>query len=551
MVVVFPSGSPPEPADVERCRELLERRDLELVLVNDGGNIETRTALQGLRGDVRILHLPQAVGSAMALGHGTDLTSAPIVVQVPDGTTAVLEALDAWVAPLRDDPELERAAPPDDERLARGAPVPGAPVPSAPVPGAPVTTAVRRQALGAWNGGVPRRLAWRPPRLPRTLRPGLNVIGLLEAANGIGEAGRRYADAASGAGVAVATFPYHAHLSPPAPHRRQGGEVLGHDTNLVVLNPELLKSLALYAGAETWLDRYVIGVWFWELEQLSPGHLDAFPLVHELWAPTEFLRKALAAHTDRPVLRVPLPVPHRSGPPRVPRASVGLTDRFTFLSTFDFGSLAERKNSLGIVEAFRRAFRPGEGPVLSIKTLGAGRDAGGWAALRQAIAGRPDIRVVDTLLSEEEFACMIGHAECYVSLHRAEGFGLNPAEAMAWGRPVIATGYSGNLDFMTEENSYLVPFDLVPVPPHLHHVYPAGSRWAEPRLQVAIRLLRQVWEDQTAATARGLEGQRDIRRTNGPSVTGAAVRRRLAEIDARLGRRGPRRAAPVMARQAV
>lgn len=542
VVVVVSAGSTPTPEDLARCRALLERPDIELVLVDDGGSIDTRNALLPLTGNLRILHLPQALGLEPAMSLGLDLAEAPLVVMLSGQATPTLDRLDQWLAPFGEDGTVELAVPPRAPEDPASEPPPGT-----------MAIAARREKVVQPPGNHDHRgrFAWRPPKLPATLRPGLNVFGLLDAACGIGEAGRRYAEAAHAAGIAVETFPYHGHGSPPAPHRRRGGDVLRHDTNLVVLNPDLLVPFALHAGGESFAGRYVIGMWFWEVEELSPIHRQSLPLVHELWASTEFLRRALAAHTDKPVVHVPLPVPLRNGPPSLPRQTIGLSERFTFLTTFDFRSLAERKNSLGTVEAFCRAFAPGEGPVLTVKTLGASLDPAGWAALQRATGGRQDVQVVEAHLSEEEMSAMIGHAECYVSLHRAEGFGLNPAEAMAWGRPVVATAYSGNLDYMTEDNSFLVPCDLVPVPPSAHRVYPAGARWAEPRLDEAARLLRQVWEAPEAAAARGRMGQRDIRRTHSPSAAGRAMRRRLAEIDARLGRRsGPRRPLPAAASRA-
>ncbi len=534
VVVVWDDASPPTPEEVGRCRVLLGRPDVELVAVDDGGSIETRNALLALTGNVRILHLPQARGFETAVSLGLELVQAPLVALLSGRATGALDGLDEWLAPLRADPTVELATPPVGGAAA------------GPVPGR-TAVAVRRDrvAPGRAEGAGGERLTWRPPVLPPSLRPGLNVIGLLDAACGIGEAGRRYAEAAHDSGIAVGTFPYHGHGSPPAAHRARGGDVLRHDTNLVVLNPDLMLPFGLHAGGETFVGRYVVGMWFWELDELSAFHHQSLPLVHELWASTEFLRRALAAHTDKPVVHIPMPVPLRSGAPSIPRQAVGLGEGFTFLTTFDFRSLAERKNSLGTVSAFCEAFAPGEGPTLTVKTLGADRDPEGWAALQRAAGDRSDVHVVERHLSDEEMSAMIGHAECYVSLHRAEGFGLNPAEAMSWGRPVVATAYSGNLDYMTEDNSYLVPFDLVAVPPSLHRIYPAGARWAEPRLDEAARLLRQVWEDREASAARGLAGQRDIRRTHSPTTAGRAMRRRLAEIDARLGRRpANRRPAP-------
>jgi glycosyltransferase involved in cell wall biosynthesis len=405
-------------------------------------------------------------------------------------------------------------------------------------------------APGSWSPIVRSDpLDWTPPYLPRSVRRGLNVVGLLDAACGVGDAGRRYLAAADGAGIETAAFVYRRHGSPVVADAPAPADRLTYDTNLVVLNADLLPPFATMAGAELWLGRHTVGIWFWELEELPARHVPAFAYVHELWAPSAFIRDALARRTDKPVVTVPLPVPHRAGRPGRSRRELGLPDAFTFLTMFDFGSVAARKNGLGTVRAFCDAFTPGEGPVLVLKVLNAAWDPAGWRELQDAVGGRRDVVLLDGYLTDDEIADLVGHADCTVSLHRAEGFGLGPAEAMAWGRPVVATGYSGNLDFMTADNSFLVPFDPGRVPTGLEHVYPAGATWAEPRHDDAVRLLRRVWTYPDEAVARGRLAQRDIRRTHGPAVTGSTIRRRLAEIDDRLGRtRRPPARVPALGR---
>ena len=126
-----------------------------------------------------------------------------------------------------------------------------------------------------------------------------------------------------------------------------------------------------------------------------------------------------------------------------------LPDGFLFLFVFDFFSVLERKNPLGLIDAFARAFRAGEGPTLVIKTINGDRKLHDLEKLRAAAEGRQDILVIDDYYSAEEKNSLLGLCDCYVSLHRSEGLGLTMAEAMGLEKPVIATGYSGNLDFMT------------------------------------------------------------------------------------------------------
>ncbi|HEX8049994.1 MAG TPA: methyltransferase domain-containing protein, partial [Solirubrobacterales bacterium] len=149
-----------------------------------------------------------------------------------------------------------------------------------------------------------------------------------------------------------------------------------------------------------------------------------------------------------------------------------------------------------------------------------------------AVAERPEIHLVEEMIPVEQKNAMMASCDCYVSLHRSEGLGLTMAEAMYFGRPVIATGYSGNLDFMTEENSYLVPYELTAIGPDANP-YPADKEWAEPDVERAAALMREVYENPEEAAARGRRAAADIRRNHSPQAAAEAIKARIEH-----GRRG-------------
>jgi hypothetical protein len=233
--------------------------------------------------------------------------------------------------------------------------------------------------------------------------------------------------------------------------------------------------------------------------------------------------------TKKPVVTMPLPVriPERS--PDITRAHFGLPDQFLFLFMFDFLSIVERKNPLGLIDAFTRAFAPGEGPVLVLKTINGHLRLNALEQVRAAASKRPDIIVIDGYYSAAEVDALLGICNCYVSLHRSEGLGLTMAEALAIGKPVIATGYSGNLHFMTPENSYLVNFRPGTVPKGCHP-YPEGTAWADPDLDDAARLMREVHEHPEAAAFRAMRGANDIRARHSITQSAAALAARVKEI---------------------
>jgi hypothetical protein len=214
------------------------------------------------------------------------------------------------------------------------------------------------------------------------------------------------------------------------------------------------------------------------------------------------------------------------------RADLGLpAEKFLFLSSFDYLSVFKRKNPLAVVTAFTRAFGPGEGAGLIIKCINHERDPGAHAELRAAAAMHPDVQVIDRYLSPFDNSSLAASCDCYVSLHRAEGFGLGPAEAMWLGKPVIATAYSGNLDFMTASNSLLVDYRMVAIGAGADP-YPADAHWAEPDLQHAAMLMRGLFDNPERARQLGAIAAADIRRTHSPAAAGEIMRRRLEAIRA-------------------
>jgi glycosyltransferase involved in cell wall biosynthesis len=231
-------------------------------------------------------------------------------------------------------------------------------------------------------------------------------------------------------------------------------------------------------------------------------------------------------------------VPHSiapPGPPPDPAASAALLaglelppGAVVFLFVFDLCSLIERKNPLGLIEAFRRAFRPGDGRWLVIKCAHGDADPAGLAAMHAAAVGA-DVRIVDRVLDRAGVHALMARADAYVSLHRSEGFGLTIAEAMALGKPVIATGYGGNTDFAGPTNSFVVPHVLVPLERD-HGPYRAGQRWAAPDLDAAAEAMRRVAADPAAARAVGARAARDVAATLAPEVVGALVERRLRAV---------------------
>jgi hypothetical protein len=365
----------------------------------------------------------------------------------------------------------------------------------------------------------------------------VNVIGYLRDTLGLAEAARAYVGALAAAGVPVTTTA----ISPDLPVDRGARAITREGRqqfadlsatveprfNLLCVNGDHSEDLIRTGGAQVLGGRPTIGQWAWETDVLPPSWLDAFRHLDEIWVYTTFVAENLARLSPVPVVVVPmaLTVPDVGG------VDVPLPwdDRFTFVFMMDFFSTARRKNATGLIDAFTRAFAPGEGPRLLLKTINAGFRSQDADELRFRIGDRPDIDLIDCYLEPVQKYALLAKADCYVSLHRSEGFGLPLAESMALGTPVIATGYSGNTDFMTDRNSYLVDWSSTRVGLGCE-IYPAVGRWAEPDLDHAAELMRRVWERPEEAAVKAARAQKDVRRRYAPTAAGAIARARLERL---------------------
>ena len=205
---------------------------------------------------------------------------------------------------------------------------------------------------------------------------------------------------------------------------------------------------------------------------------------------------------------------------------LGVPDGFRFLFMFDFFSTIQRKNPVGLIEAFRAAFEPGEGPQLVIKTINGRHRFEALEEVRWAARGRPDVHVIDRSLSARERDALLVQCDCYVSLHRSEGLGLTLAECMALGKPVIGTDFSGTTDFLNEENGYPVPHGMTRVGADCE-IYPADGTWADPDVEAAARAMRRVVEQPEEARAKGERARADIERLYSPAAVGQRAREAL------------------------
>jgi glycosyltransferase involved in cell wall biosynthesis len=373
-------------------------------------------------------------------------------------------------------------------------------------------------------------------------RWGVNVAGFFTAELGIGEAARLLMAALDARGVPA--LPIQGNLAPPSrrstefSYRRP--DEAAYPINIVCINGDGIPVFAREAGRSFFENRYTIALWWWEVGEPPPEWKRAFDFIDEVWVGSQHTHDLLAPISPVPAVKMTMAV---LDPPvaELSRSDLGLPgdDEFLFLFVHDYHSVAARKNPAGVVEAFKRAFPVGTGPKLVIKSINGHMVPDEHDRVLLAAEARPDITLIDAYVSAAEKNAMIAHCNCYVSLHRAEGFGLTVAEAMLLGKPVIATRYGGTLEFTNDDNSYLVDGSLIPVGDGAG-IYPADAIWMDPDLDHAAKLMRHVFANRAEAAARGWLARRHVAETHSPSIAGETMERRLRRVRELMFDRGVR-----------
>ena len=363
---------------------------------------------------------------------------------------------------------------------------------------------------------------------------GVNVIGYLHTESGVGEAARSYVRALQTLETPISLRDVSDLCGNRAQDRSLNVEAAeeAYDVNLVCVDIDKHFGVLSRFGEEFFNGRYNIGVWAWETQEFPKKWFDRFAYYDEVWVGTSFIADYLAPISPIPVLRVPPILARReSGSRDAGRERLGAADdEFVFLFIFDGNSTFHRKNPLAIVEAFRLAFAPNEPVRLVFKSVNATNYPRDFAALKRRSEGWP-ISIHDGYWPAEEVRDLMAACDAYVSLHRSEGTGLTIADAMANAKPVIATGWSGNMDFMTHANSYPVRYEMIAIEPDSSGPYShATGSWAEVSLDHAAEMMRHVYEHRTEAAARGRLAQEHLAQHFSAERTAEIIRQRFRAV---------------------
>jgi len=370
-------------------------------------------------------------------------------------------------------------------------------------------------------------------RLPLQRLFGINVVGPVRAELGLGESARSTLRGAKFASLSVAVIDYRTGCS--ARHKESVDEsLITHDrpyfANLFHLNPDQLYVAYNILEPEFFRSRYNIVYCFWEQSELPEDWVRAFDLVDEIWTGSGFCQNVISMKTKKPVIRIP-PNVQPELPENGDRKALDLPeDGFIFLAMADFMSIPERKNPLGSLKAFLRvASRIQRNVYFCLKTTNSSVRPDIKAEIDRYQEQYESITHIDGYLSRGQLNALIASCDCFVSLHRSEGFGLPLAEAMYFGKPVIATGWSGNMEFMTVNNSFPVRYEMVELE-HDTGPFRRGLSWAEPDQDHAAWLMERVVVDSEEARRVGERGRHDIRSNFSPEQIGSLMVERLKRI---------------------
>jgi glycosyltransferase involved in cell wall biosynthesis len=309
-------------------------------------------------------------------------------------------------------------------------------------------------------------------------------------------------------------------------------DVARYKTRVICVNPDLLGEAFRDDGFARARHAYRIGFWFWELERLPRNWADTAHLVDEIWVATQFVADAVRRDVfDRPVHKIHTPVQRPQLSRTYSRAEFGLRqDACLFLFSFAYGSFASRKNPEAVIRAFRAAFPIGtEDAQLVIKSSQSDLFPKLKQQLHDLTRGDPRIIFLDTYLSRDAVYGLQSCCDAYVSLHRSEGLGLGLAECMAQGKPVIATNYSGNLEFMNDKNSFLVDYRLIPVRQNEYADW-KDQVWADADFEHAAYYMRKIFDDTSLASRLGRRAADDMAERFSYRTIGSEIMHRFSNL---------------------
>ena len=327
---------------------------------------------------------------------------------------------------------------------------------------------------------------------------GINFIGLIKAEVGLGQSCRLIAEAIDNTGIEYTIF-NQIQINSCRQEDTSWDDKITNTTpfniNLIHINPPDLAIAYLTLDKKIWDNKYNIAFWLWELEEFPEEWVKCFDLLDEIWTPSEFVSESIRKKTSMPVNTMTYPISAPTNE-KFDRKYFNLPeDKFLYLCMYDSNSMTERKNPMAVINSFKKTFNPNEqdvGLVIKINNP----DAKDLELIKQSLKDYSNIYIIQQIMTKIEVNSLIKDVDVLVSLHRAEGFGLPLAEAMLLGTPTIATNWSANTEFMSEDTACMADYELITLDKD-YGVFEKGNRWADPDIQQAAKYMRKLYEEKT------------------------------------------------------
>ena len=373
------------------------------------------------------------------------------------------------------------------------------------------------------------------PFLRRHARLGMNVVGFLTADLGVGESARCMVRAADAAALPTALVPLKLHCRNPLGDMTYSGRLRSDNplsVNVIHIDPPAARDIDHHHGAAFRTGKYNIAYFAWELTEFPDAWVESLDYFDEVWCPSDFTRRAIAAKSPWPVLTFPHAIgfARPAGTPAELRGRFGLpTGCLLFLTLFDLNSYAARKNPAAALAAFAESGLAAVGAHLVVKVHNTGANPEELLKLEETARNLPGVILITETLSREETYALEAACDCLISLHRSEGFGLVVAECMYLGKPVIATDWSATAEYLDADNGCPVRCQPVTLERNFGPYF-KGAQWAEPEVAHAADYLRRIAADPAWAARLGAAARATIEARFAPGVIGNLYRQRLESI---------------------
>ncbi len=360
---------------------------------------------------------------------------------------------------------------------------------------------------------------------------GINLIGFIRGEIGLGQSCRLLADAVNYSNLDFTIYNYEQISSMRYNDNSWDSKITNtapFNINLMHINPPDLALAHVTLNKDIWDYKYNIAFWLWELEEFPEDWVKCFSLVDEIWTPSEFASNSIRKKTSLPVHTIGYPI---SAPvaEAYNREYFELPeDKFLFLCMYDSNSTIHRKNPIGTIEAFKKAFsKDWDNVGLVIKVNNPQQED--IIKIKKMLDGYHNIYLIPKIMTKIEVNSLIKSCDVFVSLHRAEGFGLPLAEAMLLGTPTIATNWSANTEFMNNDVACMVDYNLIPLEID-YAMYKKGNRWADPDINQAAVFMKKLYEDKDYYNRISKNAQNYIKNNLNQEVASKAIENRINAI---------------------